>query len=393
MDSSALGIYIHVPYCIRKCRYCDFVSFERAPQETYFAKLAEDIKSAKNAIGDRKQCYVDTVFFGGGTPSLASKEQLGAVLDAIREKFGIADGAELSIEVNPETVTEQKAAELKELGFTRVSMGVQSLDDGVLSALGRIHSADRARKAYHTLRDAGFENINLDLMFGTPRETADGSRQVQDLEVWHHTLDEIFAMKPQHISFYSLQVEEDTPLWSDYKSGKADLPSWEENREMYHSAAQLLKEHGYRHYEVSNAALPGFECRHNIKYWTMQPYMGFGISAHSFLPELSEEGRLVFGYRGEADWAATDPFADLQKESITDLKGDFLFTQLRLTDGLDTGLYRQLFRKEFAEEFAGPLEKLVSGGFLKSQGDHIALTEKGLDSTNPVMQELLYALL
>ena len=162
---------------------------------------------------------------------------------------------------------------------------------------------------------------------------------------------------------------------------------------MYHSAAQLLKEHGYRHYEVSNAALPGFECRHNIKYWTMQPYLGFGISAHSFLPELSEEGRLVFGYRGEADWAATDPFADLQKESITDLKGDFLFTQLRLTDGLDTGLYRQLFRKEFAEEFAGPLEKLVSGGFLKSQGDHIALTEKGLDSTNPVMQELLYALL
>ena len=393
MDSSALGIYIHVPYCIRKCRYCDFLSFERVPENGYFEKLTRDIKSAKNAVGDRNQHYVDTVFFGGGTPSLANKEQLGSVLAAIRETFSIADGAEISIEVNPETVTEKKAAELKELGFARVSMGVQSLDDGVLSALDRVHSADKARAAYDMLCDAGFDNINLDLIFGTPRDTADGSRPVQDLEVWHHTLDEIFAMKPQHISFYSLQVEEDTPLWTDYRNGRAELPSWEENREMYHSAAAQLKEHGYRHYEVSNAALPGFECRHNIKYWTMKPYLGFGISAHSFLPEFSEDGSLKGGYRGEADWAAADPFTGLQNESMTDLKGDFLFTQLRLIDGLDTSLYRRLFGTDFAEEFAEPLEKLTAGGFVETHGDHISLTANGLDSTNPVMQELLYALL
>ena len=393
-----MGLYIHVPYCIRKCRYCDFVSFEKAPQDAYFDKLAGDIKTAGNALGNGSEYYVDTLFFGGGTPSLANAAQLKKVLDAVRESFelkgpdGTAQTApEITIEVNPETVTAEKAAELKALGFNRVSMGVQSLDDGVLSALGRIHSADRARDAFHTLRKAGFDNINLDLMFGTPRDTADGSRPVQDLEVWHHTLDEIFAMRPEHLSFYSLQLEEGTPLHRAYTSGEADLPSWEENRQMYHSAVSLLKEHGYRHYEVSNAALPGFECRHNIKYWTMQLYLGFGISAHSFIPVYEEDGTLKSGYRGEADWNRTEPFG-LQSQSLAELKGDFIFTQLRLTDGLDKGFYTRLFGADFASEFNAPLEELAAKGYIIDTGERIRLTEKGLDSTNPVMEALLAAL-
>ena len=185
------GIYIHIPYCIKKCRYCDFVSFEKAPEDAYFSMLLEEMNSARTDSSD-------TVFFGGGTPSLASREQLAMLLDAVRKKFGLADGAaredggrdaaEITIEVNPETVTAEKAAELKELGFNRVSMGVQSLDDGVLKALGRVHSADRARKAFKTLRDAGFDNINLDLIFGTPRILEDGTSGVQTFEVWQRTL-------------------------------------------------------------------------------------------------------------------------------------------------------------------------------------------------------------
>ncbi len=404
------GIYIHIPYCIKKCRYCDFVSFEKAPEDAYFSMLLEEMNSVRTDSAD-------TVFFGGGTPSLASREQLGMLLDAVRKIFGLADGAaqtdggrdaaEITIEVNPETVTAEKAAELKRLGFNRVSMGVQSLDDGVLKALGRVHSADRARQAFKDLREAGFDNINLDLIFGTPRILEDGTSGVQTFEVWQRTLEEVLEMRPEHVSFYSLQLEEGTRLYKDYTDGLVDLPPWEENRRMYHYAAQRLADSGYHHYEVSNAALPGLECRHNIKYWTMQPYLGFGVSAHSFIPAFGEDGRLEYAYRGEADWsgkraggagsgdrrsAGSGGPGGLEKEAPEDLKGDFVFTQLRLTEGLDTGLYKRLFGTEFAGDFAESLNKLAEEDFLETKGGRVRLTQKGLDSTNPVMEKLLECL-
>ena len=379
-----LGIYVHVPYCIRKCRYCDFVSFEKAPEDAYFDKLAGDIKSAGNALDNRSRYYVDSLFFGGGTPSLASPSQLEKVLDALRESFDIRD-AEATIEVNPETVTEEKAAGLKRLGFNRMSMGVQSLDDGVLAAMGRVHSADRARQAYRILREAGLENINLDLIFGAPG---------QDLGIWKDTLREVLDMRPEHISFYSLQLEEGTPLYRDYNAGKADLPSWEENRAMYHYAADALKAAGYHHYEISNAALAGFECRHNLKYWNMQPYLGFGTSAHSF----------IIGCRGEADYArgAAAPESGvfgLVPETEADLKGDFIFTKLRLIDGFDAAEYKDMFGTDFFADYALPLQELADDGMLEladkaaggraSDGAIVRFTQKGLDRTNPVMQKLI----
>lgn len=382
-NGMSLGIYIHVPYCIRKCRYCDFVSFEKAPEDAYFEKLARNIRSAKNAVDDGMQYYVDTLFFGGGTPSLASSAQLEKVLDAVRDSFDISDKAEITIEANPETVTREKAAELKELGFTRVSMGVQSFDDAVLKALGRVHSADRARQALGTLRDAGFDNINLDLMFGVP---------MQSLDIWKQTLDEALSLRPEHLSFYSLQLEDGTPLWSDYRNGRADLPSWEENRAMYHFAVKTIRQAGYHHYEVSNAALPGCECRHNLKYWTMQPYLGFGTSAHSFTGLC----------RGEADWDRGPDPADgsvfgLQLQSPEDLKGDFIFTQLRLTCGLDVNEYSSRFGSSFEEEYSDELRELSEEGMTETvcgEGSWgpsklLRLTEKGLDNTNNVMERLL----
>ena len=386
MNRDKLGIYIHVPYCLKKCAYCDFVSFARPPQDDYFSALADQIRSvsaavrsgdpeillqkrAKDRLSEIPEAFrlhtasvVDSIFFGGGTPSLASEKQLGLILDALREGFEIAEDAEISIEANPETVTREKAGELKRLGFDRVSIGVQSLYDEVLDAMGRVHSADKAREAFHIIRDAGFDNVNLDLIFGAP---------CQDLEIWHHTLDEILAMRPEHLSFYSLQLEEKTPLYDAYISGETDLPPWEENREMYHSAAAMMKEKGYHHYEVSNAALPGYECRHNLKYWNMEPYLGFGTSAHSF----------INGCRGELD--------DLQPETAADLKGDFVFTRLRLIDGFDPIEYQQLFGNSFADDFGSAVSELADSGLLSVTENNIMLTQAGLDRTNPVMERLL----
>ncbi len=397
LPKDGLGIYVHVPYCIRKCRYCDFVSFERPPADEYFDKLAGDVKRAGNALGYGIEYYVDTLFFGGGTPSLASAQQLGKVLDALRESFEIRD-AEMTIEVNPETVTPEKSEELKRLGFNRISMGVQSLDDKVLAAMGRVHNAERARQAYRVLRDAGFGNINLDLIFGAPE---------QDLETWRETLSEILEMRPEHVSFYSLQLEEGTPLYKDYTAGRVDLPSWEENRSMYHYAADALKSAGYHHYEVSNAALPGFECRHNLKYWNMQPYLGFGVSAHSFVNGCRGEADYsVGGCRGEADYSKCVParpdgdpekaegrgIFGLEPESEADLKGDFIFTKLRLTDGFALSDYSGMFGSDFRQEFGPELKTLLDEGLLELSRGTLRFTAKGLDNTNPVMERLIGAI-
>ena len=369
-----IGIYVHVPYCIRKCRYCDFVSFEKNPEDRYFDSLAEDIKNAGNALDNKTEYYVDSVFFGGGTPSLASPSQLKKVIDALRESFRIRD-AEMTIEVNPETVSAEKAGQLKALGFNRISMGVQSLDDRVLAAMGRIHSADRARQAFRTLRDAGFNNINLDLIFGAPG---------QDLKIWQDTIAEVLEMRPELVSFYSLQLEEGTPLYRDYTAGRVDLPSWEENRAMYHSAADAVKAAGYHHYEVSNAALPGFECRHNLKYWNMQPYLGFGTSAHSF----------INGCRGEADYTAAEAggqagLLGLKRETDAELKGDFVFTKLRLTDGFELSDYSAIFGTGFADDFSAVLTQIIDEGYLEFTDGRLRFTGKGLDNTNNVMRRFL----
>ncbi|MBR5731409.1 MAG: radical SAM family heme chaperone HemW [Firmicutes bacterium] len=408
-----IGIYVHVPYCMKKCRYCDFVSFEKAPEDEYFARLADDIRRGASAAAELIRSsggmvsadgrpFADTVFFGGGTPSLASKEQLGLVLDAVRESFMLCDagagcgnglhgrsfGPEITIEANPETLTEEKARELKALGFSRVSMGVQSLDDRVLRAMGRVHSADRAREAFRTLRAAGFDNINLDLIFGAPG---------QDLKIWQETLGEVISMRPEHISFYSLQLEEGTPLYKDYTEGRTDLPSWEENRQMYRCAADALKAAGYHHYEISNAALSGYECRHNLKYWNMQPYLGFGTSAHSFINGCRGEVCYPSEGSGQPPGEKARPLLP-EKESVRDLKGDFIFTKLRLTDGFDAEEYRQMFGTDYFEDFGRALEELIEDGLLEkadaaaSAGSVIRFTKKGLDHTNPVMQKLIEAI-
>ena len=366
MDKKPLGIYVHIPFCVRKCLYCDFVSYplekgdiKESFIDSYFRRLRQQI-SLKADVYSNKY-YVDTVFFGGGTPTVVSAEKIISVLDAVRDGFDVTQDAEISIEANPGTVDRAKLQALADAGFNRLSLGVQSFDDGVLKALGRIHDSGTAIDAFNMVSETkggcGWAfSRNIDLMFGVPGQTA---------EIWRATLEQALKLRPEHISFYSLQLEEGTPLYDSYRFGQTELPSWEENRRMYQLAVRMLKDAGYHHYEISNAAIPGHECRHNLKYWTMQEYLGFGLSAHSYID------------------------GERTGDDAPDAKGDFVFTELRLIDGFDPEDYRKAFGSSFEKDFEPSFSELLNEGLLEYRAGRIALTEKGLDYTNPVMEKLL----
>lgn len=362
----ALGIYIHIPFCVQKCLYCDFDSAPVGADSSALARMAAYCKELCTEILNkaeiyRNKYYVDTIFFGGGTPTLAPAESIISVLDSVRDGFYVTQDAEISIEANPGTVDRDKLSLLAAAGFNRISLGVQSFDDSVLKGLGRIHDSAEAFDAYRMISgirrgsERAFDR-NIDLMFGVPR---------QDPGIWTDTLKMALSLEPEHISFYSLQLEEGTPLCDSYRKGSTVLPSWEENRRMYHMAVKMLKEAGYHHYEISNAALPGHECRHNLKYWTMREYLGFGSSAHSYIDGLRTG------------------------QDVPDPIGDFIFTELRLIDGFSLSDYERLCGRRFELDHKKTLVSLIEGGYLKSENGRISFTERGLDNTNPVMEKLL----
>jgi len=361
-----LGIYVHTPYCLKKCRYCDFKSYAETPDLGYFEQLCAEIRQFAEQY--RNKYYVDSIFFGGGTPTIVDASVLAAVLHAITSSYEVSDDCEITTEANPETLSEEKLIALKKAGFNRISIGVQSLNDDVLTELGRVHNADKAREAVE-LSKKYFENVSADLMFGLPKQT---------LPVWKETLEEVLSWNLQHISFYSLQLEENTPMFEDYKDGIIEIPSWDSNRNMYHFARGMMKAAGYHHYEVSNMAKTGFECRHNLKYWTMMPYLGFGLGAHSFIDNYRLERT--------ADELIGTP------QTIGELKGDFIFTELRLIDGFRLKDYKDMFGISFLQEFKNPLEELFADDMLiQTQDGRLRLSDLGLDNTNNVMEKLLNA--
>ena len=380
--SDTLGIYVHIPYCLKKCLYCDFISFPleeaKVSPDEYVCKVCDEIE---NASKDLRDLYiVDSIFFGGGTPTCIGTDMIGRILLLIKKNFNVAENAEVTIEANPETINDKRAGIYKSLGFNRVSMGVQSLDDRILKSLGRVHDSKKALEAYEILRKAGFENINIDLMFGIPGQSFDDFKD---------SFDKVLSLGPEHISFYSLQIEEGTPFYEEYKEGNLILPSWEEDRKMYSYALDRLNECGYQHYEISNACKPGFECRHNLKYWTMKAYLGFGTSAHSYMDGKrffnSDDLNYVRCFEEESD--------DISKERIT----DFIFTELRLIDGIDLEAFEDMFGMSFESEFSDLLNSGDINEYLDMERDEegklikLALNRRGLDNTNPVMQKFIEA--
>ncbi len=386
-----LGIYIHIPFCVKKCLYCDFVSHPASDteKEEYIKQLMSDIRAAADLYAPEYD--VDTVFIGGGTPSLLSAEQLGSILERVQYSF-TGSSIAVSTEANHGTVDAVKLRDIRAAGFNRLSIGVQSFNDDVLRALGRIHSSYEAEIAVSEAVDAGF-NTNLDLMLGVPKQT---------IGVWEADIKKALSLDPKHISFYSLQLEEGTPFYNEYRYGRLILPSWEENRAMYHGAVGMLKDAGYHHYEISNAAKPGFECRHNLKYWTMQDYLGIGTAAHSYIGgERLASWKDIEDKTVNRSWKESMhglgrrrnegiPSDDLQK--LNDTKSDFIFTELRLIDGFPEASYFKLFGVSFFEDFGSVYNKLVTDGMLENADGRIKFTDKGLDHTNLVMAELINAL-
>ena len=365
MTINKLGIYIHIPFCLAKCKYCGFYSCgdaTEAEQAEYVESLIDDIEEYGREYG--KAYVVDTVFIGGGTPSILPAAYIGEILDSIRYHFTVTEDAEISMESNPKTLTYENLLAYRKAGVNRLSIGVQSLNDDCLKALGRVHTAADFKRNFIMAREAGFDNINIDLMFAIPGHT---------LEIWEETLDEAIALGPEHISFYSLQIEEGTPFYDMYRRGEFNQVPDDIDREMYHRAIRRLKEAGYEHYEISNASKPGRQCRHNLKYWSMEDYLGIGHSASSYMK----------GVR-----FAEAPLMEYHENSFEDEVSEFVFTGLRKTCGISFADFEKRFGRKFWDVFSDRREELMpyfEAGQLVETEAGLALNEEGFDISNAIM--------
>lgn len=373
-ENSPMEIYIHIPFCIRKCDYCDFLSGPSGPKEQadYVQALLREIQAAEEGEGRS----VSSIFIGGGTPSVLDERLLGDILREIRNRFKMKEDAEITIEVNPGTANIGKLQAYREMGINRLSIGLQSPEDRELKILGRIHNYGQFLETYQEARTVGFDNINIDLMSAIPDQTYEG---------WVKNLRTVAELEPEHISAYSLIVEEGTP----FAARKLNLPDEDTEYNMYEATAQILKEYGFEQYEISNYARKGRECRHNVGYWTRQDYLGFGLGAASLYGNLR--------FANTAGWNrylenSSDPEQIREKEPVLtteDEMAEFMFLGLRMTRGIA--------RTDFARTFGCPVEKIygevldryMAMGMLQEKEDRIFLTRPGIHVSNQIMAEFL----
>ncbi len=379
MTTSNLGLYIHIPFCVKKCSYCDFVSFEGCDdrlQREYVAELVKEIR--RWGLLYEKRFQIDTIFFGGGTPSLMDERLICEIIASIRESFPVESDTEITLEANPGTLKARKLEAYRAAGINRLSIGVQSLDDGMLKNLGRIHSVDEFLKNYTLARKYEFNNINIDLMFAIPGHS---------LEIWADTLRKALELAPEHISFYSLQIEENTRFYTMLKSGEIQQISDVLDREMYHMAIEALNAAGYTHYEISNACKQGYECRHNLKYWSMENYLGLGLGAHSYIDGLrfSMTQDLQSYLNGEKiNWQ--------HKNDLKDDVSEYIFTGMRKTRGISFEAFRKRFGKELFEfypEQRGLIGQYEQNGFIEVRDGFMRFTVKGFDISNRILSEFV----
>jgi len=371
-----IGIYIHIPFCASKCLYCDFNSCasKEALIPAYFEALAKEIEECNH------NAKVASIFIGGGTPSVVDQRYVGVILDKLSNKFYINDNAEITIESNPGTLNAAKLSAYKGYGINRLSMGLQSTENNLLKTIGRRHSFDDFLKNYNDAVKCGFKNINVDLMFSLPD---------QSLKDWDKSLRTIAELGLQHISCYSLIVEEGTPFYKLNEEGKLNIPSEDLDREMYQLAKGFLGGSGYSHYEISNFAKPGYECSHNLIYWKAQEYIGFGAGAHSYLNDYRYSNISgIEGYiRGIKEGNANSKERDFisKKESMA----EFMILGLRLIDGVDREEFFWRYETKVEDIYGEVINKFINQGLLLSHKNRIALTDKGLDLANIVMMEFL----
>ena len=368
-----IGIYIHIPYCKKKCYYCDFISFPNKEEtiEQYIETIKLEIDNC-NFTGFN----IGTIYIGGGTPSILDSKYIIEIIQKVKEKFIVSQNAEITIEVNPGTVTKEKLQDYRKAGVNRLSIGMQSTDNEILKKIGRIHTYEQFLETYNGAREVGFKNINVDLMLALPEEN-EGSIAMQ--------ITELINLKPEHISCYSLILEDETKMKEMVDTGEVTLPTDEEERKMYWKVKELLEENGYEHYEISNFALPGYNSRHNTDCWNQKEYLGFGTAAHSYFnrirfsnPNTIEE--YIKNYKDQK----------IEEEQTKEEEAkEYMMLGLRKIEGVSISKFERKFQINPLFYFRFEISKLVDDELIEIDLDNIKLTKKGLDLANLVWKEFV----
>ena len=379
----SLGLYIHVPFCSAICNYCTFNRglFDHAQKTEYVAAVLKEIRRAGEASpSGAGKAAADTIFFGGGTPSLLEPEEVGAIVDACRESFALAGDAEVTLEANPESVTEARLAGFRAAGINRLSFGVQSFSDAELQRLSRLHSAERAREAFGMARAAGFDNISIDLMMWLPQQT---------IAEWGASVEGLIALNPDHASLYLLEIYPNSPLRDAMSRAKWAVAPDDDAAEMYLLAMGRLDAAGYEQYEISNVARPGRESRHNLKYWTDGEWLGFGPGAHSTRGGVRWRNvSATPEYIGTVQ-AGGQLIAERRILSRQDGLEEALFTRLRLTAGIDLALVESQYGVDVWQQYGGELQRFVEAGILIYDRRRLKLTRAGMLLANEIMTVFL----
>lgn len=373
MKAKAIGLYVHFPFCVRKCNYCDFCSFDNLTESDrlrYIDALCEEIEGYAE-----RNITLDTIFFGGGTPSLMDVDSIRRVFSSIRRSFTIADDTEITVEANPKTLNTRKLSAYRDLGVNRISMGLQSIHENELKILGRIHNYPEFLETYKMVRECGIDNVNIDLMYGIPEQTKDS---------FSDTIRTVIALRPEHVSLYGLILEEGTPLFDRRDSLR--FPSEDDECDMYLAALESLKECGYEHYEISNYAISGRRSRHNMKYWNTEEYIGVGLAAYSYL-----DGKR---YSNTADFTeyvsgVTTSLETVESVEVTDMAYEYVMLGLRLSDGISLSEYRERFGEDFYAARRAYIDELIKLGYATLSGDRLALTDRGMYVSNTILNELI----
>ena len=378
-NTNTVGLYIHIPFCRQKCLYCDFPSWagKEGQMQGYVDALTKEIRKRGTEYTDQQ---VVSVFFGGGTPTTLTIPMLEQLMQAVFESWDIAEDAEITTEANPGTLDVEMAAALRKMGFNRLSMGVQAWQNRLLKELGRIHTIESFQENYQAVREAGFENVNTDLMFALPNQT---------MADWQETVKNIVAMNPEHISAYSLIIEEGTPFYDRYEKGELKPAEEELDREMYHWAVDYLAEHGYEQYEISNFAKKCRQSRHNRIYWQAEEYLGMGLGSHSYM-----NGERFHNIYDLQEYIRADGDVSLLKEDIEriteeDALAEFMFLGLRLAEGVSFAGFEERFGQGMKNIYGSQIEELVKDELLQEDEIGIRLTARGVDISNFVFEKFL----
>lgn len=410
MDKITMGIYIHIPFCVKKCNYCDFLSFaaDEAVKSLYVEALIKEIRTYGQLYGKNgtiASSLISSVFFGGGTPSALESECIFKIMSALHDCFDLSPSAEITMECNPGTVNLLKLSDYRNMGINRLSIGLQSACNDELKALGRIHSFEDFIESFKGARKAGFYNINIDIMSALPGQT---------ISSYKKTLDKVLSFEPEHISAYSLIIEEGTPFFNIYNNYKADsgfspLPDEDTEREMYYMTDELLETKGFNRYEISNYSREGFECKHNLGYWSRSFYLGFGLGASSFVnnlrfknisdiknyidictslsPEKSNKAKNLTISSGYEDKLIDKE--ELITLSKTDAMAEYMYLGLRKIKGVSISEFFHTFGLKLDSVYGDVLDKHLKYGLIAIVNDNISLTKKGLDISNYILSDFI----